>query len=293
MFRKSFRKILAIGLAAVMLAGCGAETATNSSVAQGESETATLTETQAANSDAAATTVTAVTTKASDAVAVYDVVIDEASGVKINSHDYVANISGTQITDVTAFKEKLKKLPLLLYLDMCNCGLTNEEMEDLCNTFPDIRIVWELQVGSVWKCRTDAYAFSTLGGLYGDAKLTNDEAQVLKYCTNLVALDIGHNYVYDIDFIANMPNLHILIIIDNMNPATYRQVDDLSVLNNCPNMMYLEIFVTQVSDLSFLATTKEMRDLNMSYCLVTDTTPIYGLTKLERLFMEHSQIPYS
>lgn len=211
---------------------------------------------------------------------------------EVNSHDYVANISGIQINDLNGFKEQLKKLPQLLYIDMCDCGLTNEQMEELMGEFPDIKFVWRVHMGG-WSTRTDALAFSTLHAYVTDPRMSNEEAQVLKYCTDLVSLDLGHNDVYDINFVKKMRNLHILIMVDNFNTKEGGRFNDLSVLKWTPNMMYLEFFVSTVSDLSFLKYNKEMVDLNISYSGVKDSTFLYDLPKIERLFMESTAIPYS
>nr|MCR5216402.1 hypothetical protein [Lachnospiraceae bacterium] len=180
----------------------------------------------------------------------------------------------------------------LLYLDMCDCGLSNEQMEELQTEFPNIKFAWRVHMGT-WSLRTDALAFSTLHAYANDVRLTNDQAQVLKYCTDLVSLDIGHNDVYDIEFIENMPNLHMLIMVDNFNTDQGGRFNDLSVLKNCPNMMYLEFFVSGVSDLSFLEYNKEMVDLNISYSPVSDSTYLFDLPKIERLYLECTSIPYS
>ena len=102
----------------------------------------------------------------------------------------------------------------------------------------------------------------------------------------LVALDLGHNRVHDWSFLQYMPNLKILIAVDN-------QVKDLSWIQYTPKLEYLEFFVGYVTDLSFLQYTPNLKDLNISYNRVSDATYLYNLPNLERLWMEHTRIPYS
>ena len=229
------------------------------------------------------------------------ITISDKSGkeAQISSYDYVADISGIQITDLDAFKSEISKLPHLLYIDMCDCGLSNEQMESLMANFPTTRFVWKISMTStneartlVWEVRTDALAFSTLHGYATDPRLTNPDGQQLKYCKNLVALDLGHNAVYDIDFAKDL-DLHILIMVDAYNRDRHCKFDDLSVLKYNPNLMYLEFFVGGITDLSFLQYTKEMVDLNISYNPISDSTYLYDLPNIERMYMESTYIPYS
>ncbi|MGN0318383.1 MAG: leucine-rich repeat domain-containing protein [Lachnospira sp.] len=211
-------------------------------------------------------------------------------GVTVKSTDELLDVSNKTIPDIDDFAKQLETLPALKKVDMCGCGFSNEQMEQLCNKFPDIKFVWELKMG-IWTLRTDAVAFSTLkdGTIY--YRLTNDDAKVLKYCTDMVALDIGHNRVTDLSFLQYMPDLRILILVDNMienDDETY--ISDLSMLKYCKKLMYLEFFVGSVSDISVLADLKELVDLNISYNPISDITPLLELPKLERLFLEHTNV---
>lgn len=218
----------------------------------------------------------------------YDV---DLVGVTVNVLDEKADISKIPVKDLEDFKDMLRQLPNLTYIDMCDCGLSNEQMEELQKEFPNIKFAWMLYLGR-WKVRTDAKAFSTLHAGPITGRLTNEEAQVLKYCTDLVALDLGHNCVTDIGFIKNMPELRILIMVDNI-ASNGGYIRDLSVLQYTPKLRYLEFFVGTVSDLSFLQYTPELRDLNISYNPISDITYLKNLPHIERLYLEHTLISYS
>ena len=260
--------------------------------------------------------------------------------VRVGSYQYVADIHGIYIEDLNELKEQIRKLPNLLYIDMCNCGLSNAQMEDLMNTFPSVRFVWMLkmtasktvevevevdddedddddddddddgegegegegkekekekktktetkEVKLEWTVRTDALAFSTLHEYKDDPTLSNGKAQVLKYCEDLVALDIGHNGIWDTSFMRGK-DLHILIVVDNWNGAKRVMFDDLTVANSFKNLMYLETFPnSDFVDYSFLKNTKEIRDLNISYTHVSNISYLENLPKLERLWIEHT-----
>ena len=146
-------------------------------------------------------------------------------------------------------------------------------------------MIWEI-VWHHWTFRTDVVAFSTMKTCAQTFFLYDEDAQYLRYCTDLVALDLGHNRVHDWSFLQYMPNLKILIAVDN-------QVKDLSWIQYTPKLEYLEFFVGYVTDLSFLQYTPNLKDLNISYNRVSDATYLYDLPNLERLWMEHTRIPSS
>lgn len=180
-------------------------------------------------------------------------------------------------------------------IDMCQCGFSNDEMAALQDSFPGIKMVWEIQM-SHWTVRTDAVAFSTMKTCSQTFFLNDEEAKYLKYCTDLVALDLGHNYVTDLSFLKYMPELKILILVDNVKgweDGKICRIDDLSMLQYVPKLEYLEFFCDGVEDISFLQYTPNLVDLNISYNPVSDATYLFRLPKLERLFLEHTRIPYS
>lgn len=88
-----------------------------------------------------------------------------------------------------------------------------------------------------------------------------------------------------------MPDLRILILVDNWDGDTSdHYLSDLSYVKYCKKLMYLEFFVGDVTDLSVLADLNEMVDLNISYNPVSDITPLLNYPKLERLFLEHTNV---
>lgn len=165
------------------------------------------------------------------------------------------------------------------YVDMDSCGISNEDMAALQADFPNMKIVWRVWFADMYSVRTDAIKIlaskPSVGGTIFD-----DDAAVLKYCTDIKYLDLGHNVeITDISFVSYMPKLEVFIIAMN-------HVSDLSPLANCYNLEYLEIQTTDVTDLSPLAGLTELRHLNIGELPdLYDISPLYGLTELERLWI--------
>ncbi len=200
----------------------------------------------------------------------------------ISSVEREVDLSGLDLRTVN-LPEALMQLPNLEKLTMIGCGLDNAGYAALQDAFPRIRMIWEIQYAQ-WKLRTDAVAFSTMRATPKDARLYDEDAYYLRYCKDMIALDIGHNGVHDLSFLRFMPDLRVLIIVDNQG------LWDLSPLKYCPGLRYLEIFVNRVSDLSVLQYLPELEDLNISYNPIVSAGYIKGLPHLKRLWMESTGI---
>ncbi|MBP3755607.1 MAG: hypothetical protein J6I66_12170 [Lachnospiraceae bacterium] len=186
----------------------------------------------------------------------------------------------------------IESLPNLNRLVMIDCGLDNDGYASLQDRHPDIKIVWEI-VLEYWTIRTDVVAFSTFKTTAEEYYMNNDDAYYLKYCNELVALDLGHNYVSDLSFLEYMPDLKVLILVDNVKEKDgeiLRHLTDLSELQYCTKLRYLEIFANNVSDFSFMENLTELEDLNISYNSVSSIQYMTDLPNLKRLWMEHTYI---
>ncbi|MBP5608565.1 MAG: YdcF family protein [Lachnospiraceae bacterium] len=202
------------------------------------------------------------------------------------------DLSGTDLSLVD-MDIVLDNMPKLKKLTLIGCGLDNKRYAKLQDRHPDVKMVWEI-VLSNWTLRTDDVAFSTSKSCDQEFFLKNDEAYYLKYCTDLVALDIGHNYVSDLSFLEYMPDLKVLILVDNVRGRVngkLTHIRDLSELKYVPGLRYLEIFANNVSDFEFMDYLTELEDLNISYNSVSSIEHMKNLPKLERLWMEHTYIP--
>lgn len=172
----------------------------------------------------------------------------------------------------------LQVLNGVTYLDMDFCGVSNDVMEQIRNENPDTEVIWRIWFGKMYSVRTDA---ERIVASNPDVDcLTGDDVQVLKYCTKCRFLDLGHNEIDDISFIACMPDLEAVII--SLNTWS-----DLSPISNCTKINYLEIDDTNCSDLSPLAGLTSLEDLNVGN-LGSDVSgweALYNLKNLNRLWI--------
>ncbi len=182
------------------------------------------------------------------------------------------------ITDNGASLKKV--LPYLLrctYVDMDSCGISSENMGKLQAEFPNVKLVWRVFFGPNYTLRTDAERLLASKPSVG-TNLTAKDLVDLKYCTDLKYLDLGHNEtIEDVSFLKYLPKLEVVILAMN-------SYFDISALENCHNIEYLEIYDTNVDSVEALKGMTKLRHLNIGLTKVTDISPLYELD-LERLWI--------
>jgi hypothetical protein len=204
-------------------------------------------------------------------------------GINVKTTDETVDMKEHKVTDLTLLRKNLGYLKNLKKIDMCRCGLSNTQMEALTKEFPNTKFVWIVRM-AYWYLKTDETGFSTKQyrkGADPDAyRLHSGDIEVLKYCTDLEALDLGHNMITDISVIGTLTKLKVLIIADN-------QITDIKPLANLKDLYYLEVFSNFVKDLSPLKGLNNLLDLNFSGTRVSNIDVLLTLPKLERvLFCE-------
>ncbi len=208
----------------------------------------------------------------------------DLAGVEVLSSATEADISDHTVEDLDAFSAKLSTLPNLTYLEMCNCGLTNEQMEQLMTAHPSIKFVWTISFLRWENIRTDITCFSSLNHstqLYDE----EDLVPLFKYCTDLVALDLGHSSIVDISMISNLTKLQALILGDN-------NIKDISPLETLQELEYLELWKNDFTDVSVLTKLPDLKDVNLAYCNdIEDFSPLFNIPTLEMLWLQHSDFP--
>ncbi|MEN6593336.1 MAG: leucine-rich repeat domain-containing protein [Clostridiaceae bacterium] len=216
----------------------------------------------------------------------------ELFGQEVPSDAAELDLRGNTFTAPEEVSEGISHLPNLTYCDLCDTGLTNEQMETLMAQFPNVKFVWYVDIGA-WRIRTDIEAFSTgnrdefpNGAGYftgkGRTSLTDTETEALKYCTDLVYLDLGHNKITSLTFLEGLTKLRVLIVGSNKIP-------DITSIAKLVNLEYLEMFMNLVTDISPLSGLTKLAYLNCSRNSFTDITPLLSMTQLKRLWIVNNR----
>lgn len=200
-------------------------------------------------------------------------------GHDVNLMDSTVDLNHTPMNDdgaaVAAIVPYMKNLT---FLDMDTCGVSHEAMAAIRDSVPQAEVVWRVNFATGYSVRTNVEKI--LASKPSKAGyITDADAQVLKYCSKLKYLDLGHNEtLHDLSFLYGMPNLEVAIF-------SQCGISDITPLSACPHIEYLELTHSAVSDLTPLANAQELRHLNIGDTQVSDISPLYGLHDLERLWI--------
>lgn len=173
-------------------------------------------------------------------------------GVSFPTDAEEIDLSGIQLKDTRVLERRLKYLPNVKKIILTDCGLDSPTLDALDQRHPDVRFVWTVKLGSL-RVRTDETWFMPVKF---KATVQTKDLTELQYCRDMVCIDIGHMWVHDCQWAANMPNLEYLIIGET-------KISDLTPLSNLKKLKYLELFTIPVTDYTPLLGCTGMEDLNL------------------------------
>lgn len=193
--------------------------------------------------------------------------------VTVRSDAEIIDLSGHTVRDPAVIEAMLPAFRNLKKVIMCDCGLSSPEMDALDKRHPDIRFVWSVNIGGL-KVRTDeTYFYPTRY----DVDVTDADLKELRYCVDMICVDVGHMHaVRSCEWAAYMPKLKYLILADT-------NVRDLRPLAGLQELVFLELFMTKVSDYSPLLECPALEDLNLGYTR-GNPEPVTRMTWLKRLW---------
>ena len=202
------------------------------------------------------------------------------------------DLTMVEITDLAEVEQKLAYLPELETVTFGLCGvdepewgnsrskltasaIPNEDMAAYRNRVrEDYKVVWTVRLGPSIALRTDADNF--MPNHFGVGQLPDNYAYNLRYCEDMVCLDVGHMTLTDISFVEFMPKLKYLIL-------AWTEVQYIEPIRSCKNLVFLELDNSCIRDLSPLVDCTALEDLNLgnTFC---DVTPILEMTWLKNVY---------
>ena len=203
------------------------------------------------------------------------------------------DLTMVEVTDLSEVEQKMAYLPKLESVTFGLCGMDEPqwgnsrskltaspiENEALAayrdRVREDYKVVWTVRLGPSIALRTDADNF--MPNHFGVGQLPDNYAYNLRYCEEMVCLDVGHMTLTDISFVEYMPDLKYLIL-------AWTEVQYIEPIRSCKNLVFLELDHSCIRDLSPLVDCTALEDLNlgMTYCSVD---PILEMTWLKNVYM--------
>lgn len=185
------------------------------------------------------------------------------------------DLSGQPVASEADVEKMLPCFHQLTRVNMSGCGLDDETMDALNRRYEDIRFVWTVKIQR-HDFPTDSiyfYPWKMQNGIM----VTTEDLYPLRYCPDIECVDIGHMWeVENCDWVEYMPNLKYLIIGET-------GITDISPLSSCKNLIYLEMFTINVTDLSPLLGCTALQDLNLGR-VYASPEPLKQMTWLKNLW---------
>lgn len=201
----------------------------------------------------------------------------EVFGVLVNSADEEIDLSKAteKITDPEQVAQAMRYFP---QAEQVFLGKTDMDNEDLAAFREEMReqykVVWTVMCGPYLPTRTDATSF--MPGREGIPRFRSEDTYNLRYCEDMIAIDVGHQGVDNIEYVANMPHLKYLIL-------AHTNVQDISPISNCKELVFLELDWSPVRDLTPLQGCTALEDLNIGQN-GADVSPLYEMPWLKNVW---------
>lgn len=185
------------------------------------------------------------------------------------------DLSGQPMASEADVEKMLPCFHQLTRVNMSGCGIDDETMDALNRRYEDIRFVWTVKIQR-FDFPTDSIYFYPWK-MDNNIMVTTEDLYPLRYCTDLECIDIGHMWeVRSCEWVEYMPNLKYLIIGET-------GITDISPLSSCKNLIYLEMFTINVTDLSPLLGCTALQDLNLGR-VYASPEPLKQMTWLKNLW---------
>ncbi len=205
----------------------------------------------------------------------------ELFGVTVSTEDTFLDFTGIEMESTEAVESILPVMHKLEKVDMSDCGISDEDMDALNKKYENVRFVWTLHI-TYYKIRTDTTYFRASSRYYG--YFTNETIKKLAYCTDMIALDLGHRPIEDLSFLYAMPNLKYLVLLDS-------HALDLSPIASCDNLVWLELNRAHATSIAPLKDCKSLRDLNITFMTLLQPEDTFQtlmeMDQIERLWFSY------
>lgn len=205
----------------------------------------------------------------------------ELFGVPVSTEDTLVDFTGIAMESTEAVESILPVMHHLEKVDMSDCGFSDEEMDALNKKYENVRFVWTLHI-THYDIRTDTTYFRASSRYYG--YFTNESVKRLGYCPDMIALDLGHRPIEDLNFLYEMPNLKYLVLLDC-------HALDLSPIASCDNLIWLELNRAYTTSIAPLKDCKGLRDLNITCMTLLQPEDTFNtlmeMDQLERVWFSY------
>ena len=212
---------------------------------------------------------------------------------RFDSSTTLVDLTMVEVTDLSEVEQKMQYLPNLEQVTFGVCGVDDPKWENSRSKLTaspianedmaayrdrvrgNYKVVWTVRLGPSIALATDKDNF--MPNHFGVGQLPDNYAYNLRYCEEMVCLDVGHMTLTDISFVEFMPNLKYLIL-------AWTEVQYIEPIRTCKNLVFLELDNSCIRDISPLVDCTALEDLNLgnTWC---DITPLKEMPWLKNVYM--------
>lgn len=186
------------------------------------------------------------------------------------------DLSEQVVASVEEVEHALTYLPRVKQVFLGFCGLDNEELAAYRErNRQQYKVVWVVDLSGKMKVRTDIDNFMPSRDGWGYVR--DHEVDNIRYCEDLICIDLGHMGIKDVSFLETLVNLEYLIL-------AHTEVQYIEPIVNCQKLRYLELDWSCIRDISPLVELKALEDLNLGMTW-PDITPLLQMTWLKNLYL--------
>lgn len=202
----------------------------------------------------------------------------EICGVLCSTEDEEINLAEAEGITLAQVEAGMAYFPNVKQVFLGECGIDNEELAAYRERSRDnYKVVWVVDLSGRMKVRTDIDNFMPSRDGWGYVR--EGEVDNIRYCEDLICIDLGHMGIKTVDFLEPLVNLEYLIL-------AHTEVRYIDAVSNCKNLKYLELDWSPIKDLTPLLECKKLEDLNIGKAW-PDITPVLQMTWLKNLYMIH------
>ncbi len=200
----------------------------------------------------------------------------EVCGILCTSRDTELDLSQAGFESLDQIEADMAYFPTMDTVFLGKQAFDNETLAAFRDRVrEDYKVVWIVELGKKLTARTDDTTFMPVREhVY---YFNDEEAYNLRYCEDMVCMDIGHMSITKLDFLEFMPDLEYLVL-------AHTQVQYIEPIRHCQKLKFLELDWAPLKDLTPLKECKALEDLNLGNTYAS-FDPIGEMTWLKNLWM--------
>jgi len=199
----------------------------------------------------------------------------EVFGTVYDSAAEEIDLSAVEAESVDAVKQAMTYFPNAAKVIVNSGTIDNDAMAAFRDEMrPEYKVVWTVQCGEI-AVRTDETYFMPLK--HKVYYFFDEDIENLKYCEDMICIDVGHMSMSHVNWVANMPHLKYLVM------GMCGNLKDISALSNCKELVFLELLNTSIKDYTPIQGCTALEDLNLGFTYA-DPEPIMEMTWLKNLW---------